>query len=92
MKKIAFLAALLSLVLCSCSAAPDSVPAAAETTEEETAAAVTEEETETQSNTEAAETETEEPETEPEKKALNYTDMKALWISQFDMSSIYVKD
>ena len=90
MKKIAFLAALLSLVLCSCSAAPDSVPAAAETTEEETTVAVTEEETQTE--TEATETETEEPETEPEKKALNYTDMKALWISQFDMSSIYVKD
>ena len=91
MKKIAFLAALLSLVLCSCSAAPDSVPAAADTTGEETVT-VTSEETETQTDAETTEAGTEEPETEPEKKALNYTDMKALWISQFDMSSIYVKN
>ena len=77
------LAALLSLA--AWSSVPASVTDITEGTETETEAAVTAAE-----ETASDETTEEETAAEPENEHLNYDDMKALWISQFDMSGIYV--
>ena len=79
MKKTVSLILLLSaLFLAACAAVPT-------TAETETTAEITEKETEP-----VTETETEAPPPEEEDKTVNYKDVKALWISQYDMSNIYV--
>ncbi len=89
---------LLSSILLS--SACGAVPTVAETeteTEKETAEVttavtgeITETETEAETETETeTKTETEAEPAEPENKALIYDDIKALWISQYDMSGIY---
>ncbi len=92
--------ALISLVLiyavllCACSApAAAPVTETGKQTEEETTEAATDNVTTAETEMET-ETETEtgadtEPVPEPGYKALNYTDIKALWISQFDMNPVY---
>ena len=88
----AALSVFLSLLLCACSAVPASVTVETEPDEttDETTSAITDTETEKETEEETTEEQTDEPEPGPENKALNYTDMKALWISQFDMSGVYV--
>ena len=87
MKKTTLTAALLAalLLLTSCASVPASVTDITETETEDTALTDTPAETETEETSK-------EQETEPENEHLNYTDMKALWISQFDMASVYVKN
>ena len=88
MKKTGITAALLAalLLLAACASVPASVTDLTETeTEEETTATVTAEETAEELTEETTEEQTE----EPQATHLNYTNMKALWISQFDMSGIY---
>ena len=96
MKKFAvrLLCCFLALLLCSCTARQTSAD-----TDDTTAEAVTDGVTQT-SPEQTAEPETEpatvtEAETEPpedEVKYVNYADMKAMWISQFDMANVYVKN
>ena len=91
MKKTGITAALLAalLLLVACASVPASVTDLTETdTEEETTAAATTEETTEELTEETTEEQTE----EPQATHLNYTDMKALWISQFDMSGIYTNN
>lgn len=95
MKKIKSFAALFSalLLLCSCNSVPVSVADPADVagtavTEQTETAPVTETKSATEKETEEATAK--EQITEPEDKHLNYDDIKALWISQFDMSGVYV--
>ena len=90
MKKLRVIPLLLAALLCSCS----TVPADARTAAPETVP-VSSPETETAATTETEPVTETEPETgqqqpHEEKKYVNYPDMKALWISQFDMSGVYV--
>ena len=91
MKKTAalILAALLilSAVLASCESQPAVVTVTDQPTEP--AGTVTEEETETETETDPVTESETEADPGPEDTVLNYDDVKALWISQFDMSSVY---
>ena len=96
MKRFALrlLCSLLALLMCSCAARQTSAG-----TDDTTAETVTDAETETApEQTAGSDTETvteTAAETEPpeeEVKYVNHADMKAMWISQFDMANVYVKN
>ncbi|MBQ3870772.1 MAG: family 10 glycosylhydrolase, partial [Clostridia bacterium] len=94
-RKYAITALLLVLCALMCACAQ---PASVTTDEPETSATQEETETVTETPTEppseppteavTAEAVTEEP-PEEENMALNYTDMKAIWLSQFDLNGVY---